>query len=72
MTFKLHPEARAEYREAINFYGRGAESFTNAVETAIAEIIRRPERFRELERVCEYAGYPNFHTRHYTRLKSKT
>ena len=42
MTFKLHPEARAEYREAIMFYGRAAEKFTNAIETVIAEIIRRP------------------------------
>lgn len=50
MIFKLHPEARTEYREAIMFYGGVAERFTGAVETTIGEIIRRPERFRELER----------------------
>jgi len=61
VIFKLHPEAWAEYREAIMFYGRAAERFTGAVETAIAEIIRRPERFRELEpgvRICRVSKFP--------------
>jgi plasmid stabilization system protein ParE len=61
VTFKLHPEARTEYREAIIFYGKAAEKFNNAVESAIAEIIRRPERFRELEpgvRICRVSRFP--------------
>lgn len=61
MIFKLHPEARTEYREAIMFYGIAAERFTSAIETAIAEIIRRPERFRELEpgvRICRVSKFP--------------
>ena len=70
MTFKLHPEARTEYREAIIFYGKAAEKFNNAVESAIAEIIRRPERFRELEpgvRICRVSKFPYY----FTCLKSK-
>ena len=39
MSFQLHPEARNEFREAVLFYGRAAERFVNAVETAIAAII---------------------------------
>jgi hypothetical protein len=39
VSFQLHPEARNEFREAVLFYGRAAERFVNAVETAIAAII---------------------------------
>jgi hypothetical protein len=47
VIFKLHPDARtAEYREADMATGQIAEKFSNAVENAIAKIIRRPERFR--------------------------
>jgi len=49
VSFQLHPEARNEFREAVLFYGRAAERFVNAVETAIAAIILRPDRFREFE-----------------------
>jgi len=43
VIFKLHPDARTEYREANMFTGQAAEKFSNAVENAIAKIIRRPE-----------------------------
>ena len=46
MIFKLHPDARTEYREANMFTGQAAEKFSNAVENAIAKIVRRPEWFR--------------------------
>ena len=49
MSFRLHPDARDEFREAVLFYDRTAERFVNAVETAIAAIILRPDRFREFE-----------------------
>jgi hypothetical protein len=39
VSFQLHPEALNEFREAVLFYGRAAERFVNAVETAIAAII---------------------------------
>jgi hypothetical protein len=56
VSFQLHPEARNEFREAVLFYGRAAERFVNAVETAIAAIILRLDRFREFER----ANLPGF------------
>ena len=61
MSFQLHPEARNEFREAVLFYGRAAERFVNAVETAIAAIILRPDRFREFEpgvRTCRVSKFP--------------
>jgi plasmid stabilization system protein ParE len=47
VSFQLHPDARNEFREAVLFYGRAAERFVKAVETAIAAIILKPDRFRE-------------------------
>jgi hypothetical protein len=49
VSFRLHPDARDELREAVVFYDRAAERFVNAVETAIAAIILKPDRFREFE-----------------------
>ena len=49
VSFQLHPDARDELREAVVFYDRAAERFVNAVETAIAAIILKPDRFREFE-----------------------
>ena len=56
MTFQFHPEARREYREAIIFYGRAGERFVEAVDAAIASILRNPERFRELKFAGALAG----------------
>jgi len=58
---QLHPEARKEFREAVLFYSRAAERFVNAVETANAAIILRPDRFREFEpgvRTCRVSKFP--------------
>jgi hypothetical protein len=49
VSFRLHPDARDELREAVVFYDRAAERFVNAVETAIAAIILKPDRFREFD-----------------------
>jgi plasmid stabilization system protein ParE len=49
VSFRLHPDARDEFREAVLFYDRTAERFVNAIETAIAAIILSPDRFREFE-----------------------
>jgi len=61
VTFQFHPEARTEYREAIIFYGRAGERFVEAVDAAIASILRNPERFRELVtgvRTCRVSNFP--------------
>jgi len=49
VSFRLHPDARDELREAVVFYDRAAERFVTAVETAVAAIILKPDRFREFE-----------------------
>jgi DNA integrity scanning protein DisA with diadenylate cyclase activity len=61
VSFRLHPDARDELREAVVFYDRAAERFVNAVETAIAAIILKPDRFREFEpgvRTCRVPKFP--------------
>lgn len=50
MTFEFHPDALQEYHEAGRWYGEqrhllGVE-FTRAIEAAIAEILRDPQRFQ--------------------------
>ena len=61
MRFNLHPDARNEFREAVLFYDKAAEKFVNAVETAIAAIILKPDRYREFEpgvRTCRVSKFP--------------
>ena len=61
MGFQLHPDARDEFREAVLFYGRAAETFVVAVETVIAKIVLEPDRFREYEpglRICRVSKFP--------------
>ena len=61
MRFRLHPDARDELCEAVVFYDKAAERFVNAVETAIAAIILKPDRFREFEpgvRTCRVPKFP--------------
>jgi plasmid stabilization system protein ParE len=53
MTYKFHPAARADYREAAAFYesrreGLGA-AFSIEVEAAIARILEAPNRWRVIE-----------------------
>ena len=47
MSLRFDEDARHEYLEAIDFYGRAAERFVQAVDAAIAQIRGDPERFRE-------------------------
>jgi toxin ParE1/3/4 len=59
--FRLHPDAREEFREAVLFYGGAAERFVDAVEAGIAAIIQKPVRFREFEpglRICRVSKFP--------------
>jgi plasmid stabilization system protein ParE len=61
VSFQLHPDAQNEFREAVLFYDKAAERFVNAVETAIAAIILKPDRFREFEpgvRTCRVSKFP--------------
>ena len=61
MSFQLHPDARTEFREAVLFYDKAAEKFINAVETAIAAIILKPDRYWEFEpgvRTCRVSKFP--------------
>ncbi len=61
MSFELHPDARKEFREAVLFYDKAAERFVNAVESTIAAIILKPDRFREFEpgvRICRVSKFP--------------
>lgn len=61
MSVQFHPEAHREYRNAIIFYGTAAERFVEAVDAAIAGILRNPERFRELVtgvRICRVSEFP--------------
>ena len=60
MSFRLHPDARDELREAVVFYDRAAERFVNAVETAIGAIILKPDRFREFESGVRTCWVPKF------------
>ena len=58
---ELAPEEKEELREAVVFYDRAAERFVNAVETAVAAIILKPDRFREFEpgvRTCRVSKFP--------------
>jgi plasmid stabilization system protein ParE len=70
VSFQLHPDARNEFREAVLFYGRAAERFVKAVETAIAAIILKPDRFREFEpgvRTCRISKFPLLDIVHFQR-----
>jgi len=61
VSFELHPDARNEFREAVLFYDKAGERFVNAVESAIAAIILKPDRFREFEpgvRICRVSKFP--------------
>jgi len=61
VSFELHPDARNEFREAVLFYDKAAERFVNALESAIAAIILKPDRFREFEpgvRTCRISKFP--------------
>jgi len=61
VSFELHPDARKEFREAVLFYDKAAERFVNAVESTIAAIILKPDRFREFEpgvRICRVSKFP--------------
>ena len=61
MSLRFDEDARDEYLEAIRFYGRAAERFAHAVETAIAQIRGDPERFRGVEagvRSCRVPKFP--------------
>lgn len=53
MRFRFHPEARAEYFAAAQFYHQrqpGVElRFIEAVEAAIRKVVATPERWRILE-----------------------
>jgi ParE toxin of type II toxin-antitoxin system, parDE len=66
VSFRLHPDARDELREAVVFYDRAAERFVNAVETAIAALILKPDRFREFEPGVRTCRVPKFRTRYCT------
>lgn len=53
-TFSFHPEAMAEYREAVYYYfhrasPRVAEAFLVTIETAIDEILKSPYRWGIIE-----------------------
>jgi hypothetical protein len=67
MSLRFDDDARHEYLEAIRFYGRAAERFVQAVDTAVAQIRGDPERFREIEQASEVAVSRNSHTRFFTR-----
>ena len=61
MSLRFDEDARDEYLEAIRFYGRAAERFAQAVDTAIAQIRANPERFRDVEpgvRSCRVPKFP--------------
>jgi toxin ParE1/3/4 len=52
--YSLHPEALLEYADATNYYLREAsqqiaETFINAVESAIRDVLESPTRWRVVE-----------------------
>ena len=53
MTHKFHPEAAAEFADAVRFYqGRGrklGKRLSDEVRTTIRRILARPQQFRVLE-----------------------
>jgi ParE toxin of type II toxin-antitoxin system, parDE len=61
VKYRYDSEARKEYRNAIRFYGKSAERFFDAVESAIEGIRSAPTKFREIEpgvRVCRVPNVP--------------
>lgn len=65
MRHAFHPEAAAEFEEAIRFYRpRGCtlgQRFAHEVRTTIARIVGTPERWRILEqdvRICRVRVFP--------------
>jgi len=50
MTFEFHPDALDEYQEAAFWYEeqryRLGVEFTQAVETAVAQVLQHPERYQ--------------------------
>lgn len=65
MTYRFHPDARLEYREATAFYeqsrtGLGA-AFSIEIESTLDRILATPDRFRFLEedvRTCRARTFP--------------
>jgi plasmid stabilization system protein ParE len=53
MRFEFHPEARAEYLEAIAYYAERqvdlATRFTIEIESAVQRIVEAPDRWPEVE-----------------------
>lgn len=53
MTWDFHPEALSEYEEAARYYAECEEGlelrFILAIESALREIVRSPERWRVFE-----------------------
>jgi plasmid stabilization system protein ParE len=61
VKYRYDSEARAEYRDAIHFYGKAAERFFHAVESTVQRIRNAPTQFRELEpgvRICRVPDFP--------------
>lgn len=65
MSFRFHPEARQELRDASHFYANAGRqvglAFADAVERAIYNVRVDPSKFRELEpgvRIHRLQGFP--------------
>ena len=65
MSFRFHPEARQELRDASHFYANAGRqvglAFADAVERAIYNVRLDPSKFRELEpgvRIHRLQGFP--------------
>ncbi len=64
MKYYFHPEALEEYLEAVSYYAdmshRLAESFINAVETGIENILTSPEAWQIVEEDVRRHIIPRF------------
>jgi toxin ParE1/3/4 len=61
MSVEFDKEAKQEYLDAIRFYGKTAERFSDALTTCIQKIQESPSRFRQIAaniRTCRVEKFP--------------
>jgi plasmid stabilization system protein ParE len=69
MSVEFDKEAKQEYLDAIRFYGKAAERFSDALATCIQKIQESPTRFRQIAPNIRPAEWRNFLTSFFLRPK---
>jgi toxin ParE2 len=61
MSVEFDKDAKQEYLDAIRFYGKSAERFSDALVACLQKIQESPTRFRQIApnvRTCRVEGFP--------------